>query len=111
MILLDGLSASFLIIGSVFFLAGTVGMLRFPDAHARLHALTKADKPRSRLHRPWHRRQRRLALPHPEAGVDLVPRRRREHNSLSDDRERGLAAPPACGASRCLTRPSTSSWS
>jgi multicomponent Na+:H+ antiporter subunit G len=29
--------------GSVFFLAGTVGLLRFPDALTRLHALTKAD--------------------------------------------------------------------
>jgi multicomponent Na+:H+ antiporter subunit G len=25
------------------FLAGTTGLLRFPDAYARLHALTKAD--------------------------------------------------------------------
>jgi multicomponent Na+:H+ antiporter subunit G len=29
--------------GLVFFLAGTVGVLRFPDFHSRLHALTKAD--------------------------------------------------------------------
>ena len=29
--------------GSFFFLAGTVGLLRFPDALTRLHALTKAD--------------------------------------------------------------------
>ncbi|WP_290650657.1 monovalent cation/H(+) antiporter subunit G [Aquisalimonas sp.] len=29
--------------GLVFFLAGTVGLLRFPDAFTRLHALTKAD--------------------------------------------------------------------
>ena len=29
--------------GAFFFLAGTVGMLRFPDALTRLHALTKAD--------------------------------------------------------------------
>jgi multicomponent Na+:H+ antiporter subunit G len=27
----------------VFFLAGTVGLLRFPDTLTRLHALTKAD--------------------------------------------------------------------
>lgn len=31
------------IAGSVFFLAGTVGLLRFPDVFMRLHALTKAD--------------------------------------------------------------------
>ena len=29
--------------GAVFFLAGTVGLLRFPDSFTRLHALTKAD--------------------------------------------------------------------
>lgn len=30
-------------LGAVFFLAGTVGLLRFPDLFCRLHALTKAD--------------------------------------------------------------------
>ncbi len=30
-------------LGALFFLAGTVGLLRFPDVHTRLHALTKAD--------------------------------------------------------------------
>ena len=29
--------------GAVFFLAGTIGLLRFPDVYTRLHALTKAD--------------------------------------------------------------------
>jgi multicomponent Na+:H+ antiporter subunit G len=29
--------------GCFFYLAGTVGLLRFPDALTRLHALTKAD--------------------------------------------------------------------
>jgi multicomponent Na+:H+ antiporter subunit G len=29
--------------GAFFFMAGTVGLLRFPDALSRLHALTKAD--------------------------------------------------------------------
>ena len=29
--------------GVVFFIGGTVGLLRFPDVHSRLHALTKAD--------------------------------------------------------------------
>ena len=29
--------------GAFFFLAGTVGLLRFPDTFTRLHALTKAD--------------------------------------------------------------------
>ncbi|HEX2336902.1 MAG TPA: monovalent cation/H(+) antiporter subunit G, partial [Hyphomicrobiaceae bacterium] len=28
---------------SLFFMAGTVGLLRFPDTLSRLHALTKAD--------------------------------------------------------------------
>lgn len=30
-------------LGLVFFVAGTVGLLRFPDTFSRLHALTKAD--------------------------------------------------------------------
>jgi multicomponent Na+:H+ antiporter subunit G len=29
--------------GALFFMAGTVGLLRFPDTLTRLHALTKAD--------------------------------------------------------------------
>jgi multicomponent Na+:H+ antiporter subunit G len=29
--------------GVVFFVAGTFGLLRFPDSYTRLHALTKAD--------------------------------------------------------------------
>ena len=29
--------------GLVFFIAGTVGLIRFPDRFSRLHALTKAD--------------------------------------------------------------------
>lgn len=29
--------------GAFFFLAGTVGLLRFPDSLTRLHALTKVD--------------------------------------------------------------------
>lgn len=31
------------VLGTVFFTAGTVGLLRFPDVRSRLHALTKAD--------------------------------------------------------------------
>jgi len=29
--------------GGVFFMAGTIGLLRFPDTLTRLHALTKVD--------------------------------------------------------------------
>ena len=29
--------------GALFFLAGTIGLLRFPDTLTRLHALTKVD--------------------------------------------------------------------
>jgi len=43
MMIRDFLSAVFLIAGAVFFLAGTLGLLRFPDVYTRLHALTKAD--------------------------------------------------------------------
>jgi multicomponent Na+:H+ antiporter subunit G len=39
----DWLSAAFVTAGTVFFVAGTVGLLRFPDVYARLHALGKAD--------------------------------------------------------------------
>ena len=41
--MLDWISAALLIAGAFFFLAGTVGLLRFPDVYNRLHALTKAD--------------------------------------------------------------------
>ena len=37
------LTVLLLLAGAVFFLAGTVGLLRFPDVYTRLHALTKAD--------------------------------------------------------------------
>ena len=36
-------SKTLVILGGVFYLAGTVGLLRFPDLFTRLHALTKAD--------------------------------------------------------------------
>jgi len=32
-----------IVAGAIFFLAGTLGLLRFPDTFTRLHALTKAD--------------------------------------------------------------------
>jgi multicomponent Na+:H+ antiporter subunit G len=41
--LLDLFTAVCLLMGAVFFLAGVVGLLRFPDTLSRLHALTKAD--------------------------------------------------------------------
>jgi multicomponent Na+:H+ antiporter subunit G len=37
------LSAILVLIGSTFFVGGTLGLLRFPDVYNRLHALTKAD--------------------------------------------------------------------
>lgn len=40
---LDVVSGALLGAGAVFFFAGTVGLLRFPDVYTRLHALTKAD--------------------------------------------------------------------
>lgn len=42
-LLLDAWSVVAVSVGVFFFLAGTVGLLRFPDALTRLHALTKAD--------------------------------------------------------------------
>jgi multicomponent Na+:H+ antiporter subunit G len=40
---IDLISGLCLLAGAFFFLAGTVGLLRFPDIYCRLHALTKAD--------------------------------------------------------------------
>ncbi len=37
------LSSLLLLIGLIFFVAGSAGMLRFPDSFSRLHAVTKAD--------------------------------------------------------------------
>ena len=39
----DVVSLLLLFAGAGFFVAGTVGLLRFPDLYTRLHALTKAD--------------------------------------------------------------------
>lgn len=36
-------TGGFVIIGCLFYVAGTIGVLRFPDLRSRLHALTKAD--------------------------------------------------------------------
>jgi multicomponent Na+:H+ antiporter subunit G len=41
--LLDVFTVAAVSAGVFFFLAGSVGLLRFPDALSRLHALTKAD--------------------------------------------------------------------
>jgi multicomponent Na+:H+ antiporter subunit G len=40
---IEVVSLAALCTGGLFFLAGTVGLLRFPDVYSRLHALTKAD--------------------------------------------------------------------
>jgi multicomponent Na+:H+ antiporter subunit G len=42
-LVLDVFSILAIATGAFFFLAGTVGLLRFPDPLTRLHALTKAD--------------------------------------------------------------------
>jgi multicomponent Na+:H+ antiporter subunit G len=42
-LLRDGASIALVSIGLLFFVAGTAGLLRFPDVYCRLHALTKAD--------------------------------------------------------------------
>jgi multicomponent Na+:H+ antiporter subunit G len=41
--LIDWSAAVLLCAGAFFFLAGTLGLLRFPDVYTRLHALTKVD--------------------------------------------------------------------
>jgi multicomponent Na+:H+ antiporter subunit G len=40
---LDIFTVSAVSAGALFFLAGTIGLLRFPDSLTRLHALTKVD--------------------------------------------------------------------
>lgn len=42
-LVLDILTVFFVSMGAFFFLAGTIGLLRFPDIYCRLHAITKAD--------------------------------------------------------------------
>lgn len=42
-LVLDAFTVLALACGLVFFVAGTAGLLRFPDASSRLHALTKSD--------------------------------------------------------------------
>ena len=41
--LLSWLSVACILAGALFFVAGTVGLMRLPDRLSRLHALTKAD--------------------------------------------------------------------
>ncbi|MBA2777567.1 monovalent cation/H(+) antiporter subunit G [Billgrantia kenyensis] len=40
--LLNAAGHGLVLVGLLFFLAGSLGLLRFPDIYARLHALTKA---------------------------------------------------------------------
>jgi len=42
-VLADVVAGILVAVGAVFFVAGTVGLLRFPDVYTRLHALSKAD--------------------------------------------------------------------
>lgn len=37
------IGAAFTLAGVLFFVVGTIALLRFPDLYSRLHALTKAD--------------------------------------------------------------------
>ena len=39
----DGFTLVFVAAGALLFLAGSLGLLRFPDTLSRLHALSKAD--------------------------------------------------------------------
>jgi multicomponent Na+:H+ antiporter subunit G len=42
-LLIGAFSTLCVLAGAFFFLAGTVGLIRFPDTLSRVHALTKAD--------------------------------------------------------------------
>ena len=39
----DVAAAALIAVGSLFYLVGSIGLLRMPDLYCRLHALTKAD--------------------------------------------------------------------
>lgn len=39
----DMLAGVLIAAGTIFYLAGSIGLLRLPDTYCRLHALTKAD--------------------------------------------------------------------
>jgi multicomponent Na+:H+ antiporter subunit G len=41
--IVDAFTAVMVVAGALLFMAGTVGLLRFPDKLSRLHALTKVD--------------------------------------------------------------------
>lgn len=41
--IVDGVTLFLVTAGALLFLAGTLGLLRFPDTLSRLHALSKAD--------------------------------------------------------------------
>ncbi len=41
--LINLVATGLIAMGAFFFVAGTIGLLRFPDTLCRLHALTKAD--------------------------------------------------------------------
>ena len=42
-LLLDTLTVALALLGAMFFLAGTVGLLRLPDFYTRAHAVAKCD--------------------------------------------------------------------
>lgn len=42
-LLWEGLALGLMVVAMPFFLAGTLGLLRFPDTLSRIHAVTKAD--------------------------------------------------------------------
>ena len=41
--MIEAIALTLILLGPVFFAAGSVGLLRLPDLFSRLHALTKAD--------------------------------------------------------------------
>lgn len=43
MSIVDVATLALLALGAFFFVAGTAGLLRFPDIYSRLHAVTKVD--------------------------------------------------------------------
>ena len=86
----DGIALLAILTGSLFFLGGTIGLLRFPDVYARLHALTKADNTGLSLI-ILGLSLRRIRLGRRQVVAHLGPRDAGQHHKLSPGGEYRVA--------------------
>ena len=89
--LLDLFSIVAVVAGAFFFLAGSVGLLRFPDAYTRLHALTKADNLGLALVVIGLLPQMDGVLAGAEAGAGVAAGAAVQRGGVATDRARGAA--------------------